>query len=403
MNVVRREPGDRRDGRGHYETATWSPDFARTSRHRRAGGTYRAFIPDPITDFEPQLRSATSALSERAGSAVRDLNTASSDLRSLEGLARQLLRSEALASSAIEGLRISHRKLAQAEIEGKAGDYKAREVLANTRAMEEAVRKGSAVKDLTLADIKAIHRELAIVPPLDKIAGKLREEQGWIGGDSPPDADYVGPPHRYVRELVNDLCRFMNRDDLSPVAQAAIAHAQFELIHPFGDGNGRVGRCLVHALFRRRRISPNYVPPVSLVLGANKDAYIAGLQNFRADKVDRWVIQFARAVETASHNAENFWREVADLQSDWISRADPMRADATARAIIEHLPSYPFITASIGQELTGRSRVAAIDGLDHLSKAGVLTRHRNQRKGDSWEAKELFALLDKFEATVKTS
>lgn len=392
----------RRDGRGRYETATWSPDFARTGGRRRAAGTYQAFIPDPIADLEPQLESATSALSERAGSAVRELNTATVGLRSLEGLARQLLRSEALASSAIEGLRLSHRKLARAEIEGQAGDYKAREVLANTRAMEEAVRMGSAGKDLAPADIKAIHKELAIVPPLDKIAGKFREEQGWIGGDSPPDADYVGPPHQYVNELVKDLCLFMNRDDLSPVAQAAIAHAQFELIHPFGDGNGRVGRCLIHVLFRRREISPNYVPPVSLVLGANKDAYIAGLQNFRADKVDRWVAQFARAVELASHNAENFSQEVADLQSNWISRAEPMRADATARAVIEHLPSYPLITASIVQELTGRSRVAAIDGLEHLAKAGVLTRHRNQRKGDSWEAKELFTLLDKFEAAVKT-
>lgn len=391
----------RSDGRGRYETATWTPDFARTGGRRRAGGTYRAFIPDPIADLEPRLESATSALSERAGSAVLELNRASPQLRSLEGLARQLLRSEALASSAIEGLRLSHRKLARAEIEGQAGDYKAREVLANTRAMEEAVRIGSESKRLNPADIKTIHRELAIVPPLDKIAGRFREEQGWIGGDSPPDADYVGPPHQYVKELAKDLCRFMNRDDLSPVVQAAIAHAQFELIHPFGDGNGRVGRCLIHVLLRRRVISPNYVPPVSLVLGANKNAYIAGLQNFRSDKIDRWVTQFARAVETASHNAEDFSSRVADLQSDWIARAKPMRADATARAIIEHLPSFPFITASIVQELTGRSRMAAIGGLDHLAKAGVLTRHRNQRKGDTWEAKELFALLDEFEAAVE--
>ena len=341
-------------------------------------------------------------MSERAGSAVRELNSRASDLRSLEGLARQLLRSEALASSAIEGLRLSHRNLARAEIEGEAGNYKAREVLANTRAMEEAVRIGSAAKNLTPTHIKAIHRELAIVPPLDRIAGKFREEQGWIGGDSPPNADYVGPPHPYVKGLVKDLCVFMNRDDLSPVAQAAIAHAQFELIHPFGDGNGRVGRCLIHVLFRGRSISPNYVPPVSLVLGANKDAYIAGLQNFGADEINRWVAQFARAVELASHSAEKFSQEVVDLQNDWVSRAEPMRADATARAIIERLPSFPFITASIVQELTGRSRVAAIDGLHHLAKAGVLTRHRNQRKGDTWEAKELFALLDKFEAAVKT-
>jgi len=391
----------RDDERGHYETATWSADFARTAGRGPRGGSYRAFIPSAVADLEPQLDSATSALSERAGNAVRELNMATSDLRSLESLGRQLLRSEALASSAIEGLRLSHRKLARAEIENQAADHRAKEVLANTRAMEAAVRIGSAGSDLTPAGIKAIHEELAIVPPLDKIAGEFRKEQGWIGGDSPPDADYVGPPHRHVPGLVKDLCAFMNRDDLSPVAQAAIAHAQFELIHPFGDGNGRVGRCLIHVLFRRRGISPNYVPPVSLVLGANKDAYIAGLQNFRANEIDRWVSQFARAVESASDNAKGFSQAVADLQRTWIGCAEPMRSDATARAIIEHLPSFPFITASIVQELTGRSRVAAIDGLDHLAKADILTRHRNQRKGDVWEAKELFVLLDRFESTVK--
>ena len=386
--------------RGRYVEGVWDSTFARAGGRRAKAGLYRAFIPEPIAEFEPALASQTSALSERAGNEVRELNRTGSALIPLEGLARQLLRSEALASSAIEGLRISHRKLAQAEIQAE-GQFKAREVLANTRAMEEAVRIGEGSKSLKVEDVLALHRTLAIVPPLDRIAGELRREQGWIGGDSPPDADYVGPPHEEVRPLVDDLCVFMNRDDLSPVAQAAIAHAQFELIHPFGDGNGRVGRCLIHVLFRRRGLAERYVPPVSLVLGANKDAYIAGLQNFRAGKVDRWIDQFSLAVEAASLHARDFSGQVAELQHDWIERAQPLRADATARLIVELLPSFPYITAVIVEERTGRSRVAAIDGLERLANAGVLTRHRNQRKGDSWEAKELFELLDRFERTVK--
>ena len=137
--------------------------------------------------------------------------------------------------------------------------------------MEEAIQIGARSSELTVDDIRAIHRSLAIVPPLNRIAGELREEQGWIGGHSPPVASYVPPPPDYVPSLTSDLCEFMNRDDLSPVAQAAIAHAQFETIHPFGDGNGRVGRCLIHVIFRRRGLTPSYVPPVSLVLGARKD------------------------------------------------------------------------------------------------------------------------------------
>ncbi len=388
-------------GRGRYEQRTWDIAFARAGGRRAKAGSYQAFIPDPIADFEPELGSATAALSERAGIAVRDLNAAANGLQSLEGLARQLLRSEALASSAIEGLRLSHRKLAQAEIEAGGGKFKASEVLANMRAMEDAIRIGEKAGDIRPTDITDIHRTLSIVPPLDKIAGQMREEQGWIGGDSPPDADYVGPPHEFVKGLIADLCAFMNRDDLSAVAQAAIAHAQFETIHPFGDGNGRVGRCLIHVLLKRRGLAPTYVPPVSLVLGANKDAYVAGLENFRADEVGRWVGQFAQAVEISSNNAKGFSAEVTALQEEWRKKASPMRADSTAPLIIDRLPSFPFITAGIVEELTGRSRPAAINGLTHLEEAGILTRHRNQKKGDSWEAKELFSLLDGFEAAVK--
>jgi Fic family protein len=390
-----------RDGRGRYEQRTWDMAFARAGGRRAKAGSYQAFIPNPIAGLEPELSSASAALSERAGIAVRDLNATANGLQSLEGLARPLLRSEALASSAIEGLRLSHRKLAQAEIEAGGGNFKAREVLANMRAMENAIRIGETAGSLTLKDITNIHRALSIVPPLDEIAGRLREEQGWIGGDSPPDADYVGPPHEHVKGLVEDLSDFMNRDDLSPVTQAAIAHAQFELIHPFGDGNGRVGRCLIHVLLKRRGLAPTYVPPVSLVLGANKDAYIAGLQNFRADKVDRWVEQFSQAVEMASKSARGFSTNVANLQERWQKKASPMRAGSTAPLIIDLLPSFPIITGAIVEELTGRTRPAAINGLNHLEQAGILTRHRNQKKGDSWEAKALFSLLDSFEATVK--
>ncbi len=388
------------DGRGRYESASWVPGFARSGR-RGGVGRYRAFIPDPVAGMEPALSAATSALSERAGTATRELNASATAQLPLDGLARQLLRSEARASSAIEGLWLSHRDLARAEVEGRAKDHVAQEVLGNTRAMEEAVQIGSQAEDLTVDDILVIHRKLAIVPPLDRIAGQLRQEQGWIGGSSPLRATYVPPPHEHVPGLVADLCEFMNRDDISPVAQAAITHAQFETIHPFGDGNGRVGRCLIHVLFRRRGIASTYVPPVSLVLGAHKDAYINGLHDFRADRVDDWVEQFARAVWIAAERAEAFSSQVASLQAEWLERAEPMRADATARAIVDHLPSFPIITAAIVEELAGRSRVAAINGLEHLAAAGILTRHRNQRRGDSWEAKELFALLDDFEATVK--
>src|SRR5262249_234739 len=146
-------------------------------------------------------------------------------------------RSEALASSQIEGLDISRRKLAEADLSDRDGHFKAQEILGNIRALELATRIGAGADELDLDAITKTHREMAIVPPLEGIAGELREEPSWIGGRSPLDAEFVGPPWEEVRPLLGDLCAFMNRDDISPVAQAAIAHAQFETIHPFGDGN----------------------------------------------------------------------------------------------------------------------------------------------------------------------
>jgi Fic family protein len=341
------------------------------------------------------------ALCERAGNTIRELNGDPTGLISLEGMGRQLLRSEALASSQIEGLSIPHRNLAEAELTGRPGPHRALEIMGTIEALERAMEIGAQPGAMTVDSIVAIHRALAVVPPLDRIAGQIREEPIWIGGSSPASAEYVGPPHGQVRPLLEDLCEFIDRDDISPLPQAAIAHAQFELIHPFGDGNGRVGRCLVHALFRRRGLAPRYAPPISLVLGADKDSYIEGLQEFRAGKTDLWVTQFARAVEVAANSARDFSAKVAALQSDWRALIGPVRSDAAVLPLIELLPKYPIITAAVAEREIGRSRPATINALSRLHDVGALKRHRNQRKGDSWEAKELFDLLSWFEQRAR--
>jgi Fic family protein len=386
--------------RGHYVELTWGPDFDR-GIGRGGAGSYKAFVPDPVGNYEPTLESATTALGERAAISVRELNADSASLLPLEGLGRQLLRSEALASSQIEGLSISHRKLAEADLTGRDGHFKAREIVGNIRALERATEIGATADEIDIDAIAAIHREIAIVPPLDGIAGEIREGASWIGGNSPPEAEYVGPPWEDVRPLLTDLCDFINRDDVSAVAQAAIAHAQFETIHPFGDGNGRVGRCLIQVIFRRRRLSPKYIPPVSVVLGANKDAYIAGLIGYREGNVDGWVRQFARAVEISAEQAQSFSRAIAALQSDWRERLGRVRGDAAVLPLIAVLPKFPIITASVAEAEIERTRPAVINGLTQLESIGALSRHRNQKKGDSWEAKELFKLLGEFEKAVK--
>jgi fido (protein-threonine AMPylation protein) len=387
--------------RGRYVELAWAPSGSAPRKSERSPRRYRAWIPDGIADYEPPMPARTAADCERAGAEVRQLNVDPAALLALEGLGRPLLRSEALASSQIEGLSISHRKLAEAEFADLA-NYKAREIVGTIRAMDRALEIGAAPGPLTTASIEAIHREIAVVPPLDKIAGQIRDEPSWIGGPDPAHAEYVGPPAEEVRPLLDDLCRFIERNDISPVAQAAIAHAQFEIIHPFGDGNGRVGRCLIQVIFRRRGLAPRYIPPVSIVLGADKDPYISGLESFRTGAVDAWIEHFAVATELAAANSREFSEEVAAIQGDWRASLHPVRSDAAALALIDLLPRFPVITAAAAEAEIHRSRRATLTGLERLADVGILTRHRNQKKGDSWEAKDFFALLEEFERRTRS-
>ena len=155
-------------------------------------------------------------------------------------IAQQLLRSEAIASSQIEGIDVpGHRALAKAAA-GSQHKPGAQLALANI----EAVRwvydwAASSVDSFSPEVICEIHRRLAIADRrLSTHAGQIRTRQNWIGRDpyTPVGADFIPPPAREVPELLHDLCAYANRDDVAPVIQAAAVHAQFETIHPFADG-----------------------------------------------------------------------------------------------------------------------------------------------------------------------
>ena len=321
-------------------------------------------------------------------------------MASLEVLARRLLRAESVASSRIEGLVLSQRRLAKAEAEGAAArDETARSVLGNVAAMEEAVRLGSKPKPLRASDILALHRVLMEATSTPGIAGKLRDRQNWIGGNAfnPGRADFVPPPPEHVLELMDDLSAFMNRIDLSPVMQAAIAHAQFETIHPFSDGNGRVGRALVHVLFRRRGLAPRYVPPVSLVLAADAKRYVAGLTAFREERTDEWCAIFADAVGQAASKAADLAQRLVRLQDSWRRRAGRPRRHSSAEALIELLPAHPIVTLATATRLLGRSKQAANEAIALLARSGVLHPTTLARRNRAWEARDLFELVNAVE------
>ncbi|HUP86050.1 MAG TPA: Fic family protein [Acidimicrobiales bacterium] len=121
---------------------------------------------------------------------------------------------------------------------------------------------------MTVDGLLEMHEWLLSRTRLREHAGQIRSVQNWIGGSSfdPCSAAFVPPPFEQVEGVLADVCAFVNDDELPAVAQAAIAHSQFETIHPFVDGSGRTGRALIHAVLRRRGVAPRILPPISLVL-----------------------------------------------------------------------------------------------------------------------------------------
>jgi len=389
-----------------FETRAWPADpTAMGGKAERRSFRYRAFVPDPVANLHLSLPSAVAAAVSSAERAVDALNREPPRVASLEVLARRLLRAESVASSRIEGLVVSQRRLARAETEEDSSrDETARSVLGNVAAMQEAVVLGAGAKPLRVREVLALHRLLMLSTTTPQIAGELRTRQNWIGGNAynPGRAAFVPPPPEHVPGLMDDLCAFMNRSDLPPAVQAAVAHAQFETIHPFADGNGRVGRALIHVVLRRRGLAPRYVPPVSLVLAADPDAYIAGLTAFREGDAAGWCRLFAEATGRAAREARELAERIARLQETWRKRTGRPRSHSSAEALIVELPAHPIVTVATAQKLLGRSKQAVNEAVALLAEKGVLHPITLAKRNRAWEARELFALIDEVERRLAT-
>ncbi|MFT3854431.1 MAG: Fic family protein [Ilumatobacteraceae bacterium] len=393
----------------------WTSTFQGISRRDRQGCGYDAFVPDRLVGWNPVLLVDLVADVADAESAVRQLNAAGTTHVSLEGLARFLLRAESVASSKIEGLDAGPRRLLDAEVVlargGDAADRIAVEVLANVAAMEAAVDLGASPRTITRDDLLAIHRTLMERSTTPSIGGVVRTSQNWIGGSSynPCSAAFVPPPPEHVEPLLDDLLGYVNGDDHPALIQAAFAHAQFETIHPFADGNGRTGRALIHVVLRRRGLAPRFVPPVSLVLATWATDYITGLTAFRhlgaADAVERsagaadWLRTFAAAVNRSCADATNYAARIDAIDTEWRSGLGRVRANSATARLLAVLPGVPVITVESAARLIGRSDMRTGEAINRLEAAGVL-RQRNvgrqrYRVFEATDVVDLFAGLER--------
>ena len=396
-----------------FERRRWAGDFSGPTRRDRQPCDYDVYLPDKLSDRRFSLDGDVAADVADAEAALTRLDASSVALADSEALARLLLRAESVASSRIEGLEIGARRLLRADAARRLGiepsDVTAREILGNIDAMTWAVdtiEQGSAITVDTLLET---HRRLLAGSRMEEHAGRVRDVQNWTGGSgyNPCSASFVPPPPELVGDLLDDLVEFCNSDSLPALAQAAVAHAQFETIHPFADGNGRTGRALIHMVLRRRGLGLRILPPVSLILATWSQDYIEGLTGTRyvglSDSSDahsginRWIALFASVCGRAVEDTGRFEEQVRALQSSWRERVGRARRDSTVNLLISVLPSAPVFTTTTASELVGRSFPATSMAIERLVAAGVLVQVSVGRRNRAYEAPELIDAFTAFE------
>ncbi len=341
------------------------------------GRPVEAWVPALLRERSLDLSVSAARAGERACAALR-----LADARlpgQLAPLARLLLRNEGVASSAIEGL---HEPIESVLIAGRTGaGGPAGWVADNLVVIDQAFDTADA--PLTPGTLHRWHRRLMQHGALpSEMTGAFRPVLGWIGGTSPLDAAYVPPPPSEIPPLVEDLIAFADSfpPDFDPVSHAAVVHAQFEAIHPYGDGNGRLGRALISRMLRRRAVTARSTVPISMTIARDPGGYLAGLRLFEQGKLDPWIRWFAETAGRAAATTNQLIDQTAALAARWEEALAGLRADHSARALLPHLPAHPLLSAADTAELLGisqrtaRTTLAALAGRGILSPIDIATR-----------------------------
>ncbi len=396
---------------GSFEKKFWDSD----SWYGKSGA-YEAYLPDKLADARIALEQDVSKAVVEATALMRELDCSAEVLTDTEPIARLLMRSEALASSKIEGMTVPAKKILEIEALDELGvshrlDSAEVMALANIAAMRAAVENVGTGDDITLETLCEINRMLTRGSQVEDWGGKLRNVQNWIGGSnySPVGAVYVPPAPERISELMEDLVAFCNESHLPALAKAAIAHAQFESIHPFVDGNGRTGRALIQMILRREGAAGNTVPPISLVLATDKAAYIAQLTAFRSDgspaleapACQELIRFFAEKTIEACNVAMVFERRMRALQQRWAERVRPRSGSAAERLLLV-LPGNPVVSVASAARLCDRSKEAVRNAIPALMEAGVLHQTSKNRKSNIYCADEVLFEFTALERALGT-
>ena len=309
-----------------------------------------------------------------------------------EPLARLLLRHEGVASSGIEGLREPIELVLVAEQTDAGGT--AGWVADNLAVIDVALR--TAGEPLSVPMLHQWHERLMRHGQLPAhMVGAYRSALGWVGGTSPVDAAYIPPPPSEILPLVDDLVQFADDGgELDAVSRAALVHAQFEAIHPYGDGNGRLGRVLVSRALRRSGVTTRATAPISMAIARDPGGYLSGLRLFEQGNADPWVRWFAETATRSAAATEHLVERATRILARWSELVAGLRADHTARTLLDRLPAQPVLNAGHVSALLRVSERSGRTALATLAAHGILRPILDVRAERPGRARHWFAATE---------
>ncbi len=359
-------------------------------------------IPPRIAGLDFTAPPPLAALAERA---VVEIASTDGEARShSRALGRFLVRSESAASSKIERVSASADDYARA-LAGSRANASATSMVAASAALLRMVQRAGDTGRILLEDLGAAHHDLMVRDPTEAAyAGRLRDMQNWIGGSdhSPRGALFVPPPPELVPDLLTDLLAWTERDDVPIIVQAAIAHAQFESIHPFTDGNGRIGRALISAVLRRRGVVRHAVIPLASGLHAVRDEYFSALTAYRIGDAAPIIEVIARSAQAAAAESRTSMDALRALPREWRALL-PGRMSPVAERIIDALLEDPVMRADEIAAVSGSPASAVYNAIDRLVDAGILTEITGRKRDRAWAATDVLGELDELDRRIQAT
>jgi Fic family protein len=374
---------------------------------RRQRGIYQSIVTAALAGWQPNLPIAVTADVEDGTRALVDfdlhaLRTLGAGSPALGPMSAILLRTESSSSSQIENLTTSARQLALAEL-GQSDKTNAHTIIGNVRAMEAALRLSD---NIEVTAILTMHGELMRHQPgFAQHAGRFRQEAVWIGRDNagPIGADFVAPQHERVPDAVQDIVEFAKRDDMPVLVQVAAAHAQFETIHPFVDGNGRTGRALAQAMLRSKELVTHVTVPISAGLLTDTSTYFDALNAFREGNAGPIVHRFADASRFAAATGRILVDDLAAELTDARDKLSGVRTHAAAWKVLPRLVGQPVINAKYLTSELAMNDVTAQRTLELLTNRQVLAERTGLRRNRVWQHTGILNVLDNYASMIRRS